>query len=178
MLIATIAGALLGLTNLATADKIEQGRIEAANKERELLFAQADEFTPIDITSIENPGGLTEAYVAKSGGTTIGYVFQAQNRGYAGPVPAMVGIDSEGLIVGVSVLANKETPGLGTKIEVPAFLDQYKEKSSEKNFSAKRATPEEYPTDLVTGATYSSVAVSFDVNDASNAFKQIKEGER
>jgi electron transport complex protein RnfG len=44
--------------------------------------------------------------------------YEIFGTGYAGEMKLMLGIDREGKVLGVRVLAHKETPGLGDKIEV------------------------------------------------------------
>ncbi len=46
---------------------------------------------------------------------TRGYAFITEKPGYSGTVKSMVGIDSQGMILGLSVLQQTETPGLGAR---------------------------------------------------------------
>lgn len=43
------------------------------------------------------------------------YAFLTSMPGYSGPVKSMVGVDETGIIQGISVLEQTETPGLGTR---------------------------------------------------------------
>lgn len=63
---------------------------------------------------------------------TVGYAYIAAGAGYSSVVETMVGIDTTGKIIGLQVLSQQETPGLGTKIievkygeEKPWFLQQF-----------------------------------------------------
>lgn len=47
-----------------------------------------------------------------------GFAYRTTAQGYAGDIDIMLGIDPQGELVGVRVLAHAETPGLGDKIEV------------------------------------------------------------
>ena len=50
-----------------------------------------------------------------------GYAFLTSTPGYSGPVKSMVGVDDTGVIQGISVLEQTETPGLGTRCtEIPS----------------------------------------------------------
>ena len=51
-------------------------------------------------------------------GKVTGVAYEIFGSGYAGEMKLMLGVDAEGKILGVRVLAHKETPGLGDKIEV------------------------------------------------------------
>lgn len=50
-------------------------------------------------------------------------------RGYAGPVPILAGIDSEGNVTGIRILEHQETPTFVRGIEDAWFLDQFKGKT-------------------------------------------------
>lgn len=55
--------------------------------------------------------------VAKLGEEEIGYVAQGQATGYSSVIKVMVGVDKNFVIQGVEVLSQKETPGLGDKVD-------------------------------------------------------------
>ncbi len=57
-------------------------------------------------------------YRATKNGKVTGLAYEIFGVGYAGQMKLMLGIDTEGKILGVRVLAHKETPGLGDKMEV------------------------------------------------------------
>jgi electron transport complex protein RnfG len=56
-------------------------------------------------------------YRASKNGRITGVAYEIYGSGYAGEIKLMMGIDSQGRILGVRPLAHKETPGLGDKIE-------------------------------------------------------------
>lgn len=57
-------------------------------------------------------------YRATKDGKVTGLAYEIFGVGYAGQMKLMLGIDAQGKILGVRVLAHKETPGLGDKMEV------------------------------------------------------------
>ncbi|HEY4696691.1 MAG: electron transporter RnfG [Gallionellales bacterium RIFCSPHIGHO2_02_FULL_57_16] len=57
-------------------------------------------------------------YRATKEGKVTGLAYEIFGVGYAGQMKLMLGIDAQGKILGVRVLAHKETPGLGDKMEV------------------------------------------------------------
>lgn len=59
-----------------------------------------------------------EAYIARRGNTLTGVAFQVKKSGYGGPITLIVGIDADGKILGVRVIAHKETPGLADRIDI------------------------------------------------------------
>lgn len=83
----------------------------------------------------------------------------------------MVGIDMEGKVTGVSVLASMETNGIGTKTALPEFLNQFIGKSGTL-VVAKDGTGD---IDAVANATVSSKGVTNGVNLALSLFEQVKE---
>jgi RnfABCDGE-type electron transport complex G subunit len=55
------------------------------------------------------------------GAARRGYAFMTRGRGYGGDIETMVGVDEAGVILGLSVISQAETPGLGDRcVEVAA----------------------------------------------------------
>lgn len=54
-----------------------------------------------------------------------GYVFIAAETGYSSKVQTMVGIDSSFEVLGIKVLDQSETPGLGANCVNPSFTEQF-----------------------------------------------------
>ncbi len=62
--------------------------------------------------------GPSALYVARRAGRVRGLAFEVvAPNGYSGTIQLLVGMDREGRLAGVRVLAHKETPGLGDPIE-------------------------------------------------------------
>ena len=131
---ALLAALLLGAVNLVTADRIEEqqqlaernalAEIFPSNfhdndllEETIVLTPETDMFINIDLL------GLTRertAYLARQGETRSGIILPLEvHDGYSGDIILLVGILANGHISGVRVLAHRETPGLGDKIELP-----------------------------------------------------------
>jgi electron transport complex protein RnfG len=55
-------------------------------------------------------------WVAHSDSATVVYAFEVASRGYAGDVHFMVAVDTAGTVLGLQVLSQTETPGLGGRI--------------------------------------------------------------
>ena len=122
-----VAGALLvASTWQATAERI------AAN-ERAFLLRSLEDVLPegghdnaladdgIEVVEAELLG--TEepvpVYRARRGGEPVAVVMSpVAPDGYSGPIRLLVGILADGTVSGVRVVAHRETPGLGDKIEV------------------------------------------------------------
>ena len=155
------ASAALAVTNYITAPIIAQGDLIRNNGARVELFP-AEEYNWLE----GEWDGVTEAYEAVAGGETIGYIITGVAKGYGGEVPVMVAIDVEGAIVGIEISGTSETQGLGSKIEEPAFKDQFKSLAA----SAITLNSE---VQQVTGATVSSSAAVSAINSAIDAYLAI-----
>jgi len=66
--------------------------------------------------------------------TKKAYAFKTASPGYSGDIESMVGVDEEGVILGLSILKQTETPGLGARSEEVAtsvtFLDALRGKKA------------------------------------------------
>ncbi|NWG30410.1 MAG: electron transport complex subunit RsxG [Rhodocyclaceae bacterium] len=65
-------------------------------------------------------GGTAPAvtvYRARKEGKVTGAVFRMAARGYAGDIVVLMGVDTQGRLLGARVVKHAETPGLGDKIE-------------------------------------------------------------
>ncbi|MGZ5051822.1 MAG: electron transport complex subunit RsxG [Methylobacter sp.] len=123
---ALAAAVLLGIADLATRGSI-QLRLE------EDLKASLEEVVPAELhdndllsdvvvvpSADANIGASqTAVYLAKKQGQVSAVCFKfVAPDGYAGPISLVMGVDQNGEILGVRVIAHTETPGLGDKIEI------------------------------------------------------------
>lgn len=97
LVIAAVITTLLFLTNNTTEAKIAQNQADANVASRKEVLPDADDF---DEKTVNVDGVDYTYYEAKNG---AGYVFSGSNKGYGGAVVAMVGISSDGKVVGVKV---------------------------------------------------------------------------
>ncbi len=119
-----VCGAMAFLMLLSNA--LTEGPIKAQLLEdqlavlRQVLPAQLYNNNPLaDAVTLEDKElGPIEVFPARLDGKLTGFAMNISNVGYAGPVLQMVAIDTEGKILGVRVLAHKETPGLADRIDV------------------------------------------------------------
>jgi len=123
---ALLAAILLGLADLATRGVIQHRLQEdlQANLEQVVPAQLHDNNLLADTVLIDSAAAKlgaeqTEVYLAKKHGevTAVCFKFIAPD-GYAGPISLVMGIDRNGEILGVRVIAHVETPGLGDKIEI------------------------------------------------------------
>lgn len=76
----------------------------------------------------------------------------------------LIGMNKDGEVLGISVISIAETPGLGTKVDSPDFLNQF-----------KGITSAEFKVDNITSATYSSNGIKNAVKIAINTYNSHKE---
>ena len=104
-----------------------------------------------------------DVYRAKKNNQVIAVIIEAvAPDGYSGEIKTLVGIDQEDKILGVRVIAHKETPGLGDYIEIDKsqwiknFNLKSLDKVSEKQWAVKKDGGD---FDYISGATITPRAV-------------------
>jgi electron transport complex protein RnfG len=102
-------------------------------------------------------GDSLEIYPAKKDDVIIGYAVNTYtNNGFSGYIGLMAGFKPDGSIINITVLEQKETPGLGTKMAEPKFREQFNTKNPEQ-FLLK-VKKDGGQVDAITAATISSRA--------------------
>lgn len=98
------------------------------------------------------------------------------DEGFSGRFTLMVGFMPDGAISNIEVLEHKETPGLGTKMALPSFKDQFKGvKLSDLPGEKILVKKDGGQVDAITAATISSRAFCDAVN---RAYATHKKGEK
>ena len=115
--ISLFAAVALGSVYSVTQEPIEAAKTaKQQNAIKEVLpaFERLDEPEPIEVNGV----GTFDVYKAydKNDQFVGAAVESVSKNGFSGEVKIMVGFDKEGNIVNYSVLEQKETPGLGTKM--------------------------------------------------------------
>lgn len=102
-------------------------------------------------------GDSLDVYPAKKDGNLIGYAVNTYSHsGFSGNISLMAGFRTDGTIIKIAVLEQKETPGLGTKMAEPQFKDQFNDKNPA-DFDLK-VKKDGGQVDAITAATISSRA--------------------
>lgn len=115
-----------------------------------------------------------EIYTIYSDQVRIGYAFVAAGKGYGGAINILVGLEDEGTIRGITVIAHGETPGLGAKITESFFTDRFVGVAID-DVALRRDGGQ---IDAITGATISSRAVADAVRTAAiEKLRLLEEGE-
>ncbi len=141
-------------TNLLREDKSVTPKPTASQLDS--AFPDADGFT-------ERHDPFHHWLARHKSGETAGAVFITTElppdiKGYVGPVPVLVGMNTDGAIKRLVVLENRETPYYMKRVLRSDFLEKFKDKTVTENLA---------DIDAVTGATVTSEAIAGDVETSS-----------
>lgn len=172
-----VVAAALGGVNAVTADKIAainwentQNAMKAVVADPDnTTFSEALELTGDMTAAASSAGGtLDSVYEVLTGGESAGYAIKVDASGSQGIISMMVGVDSEGVVTGVSIVKNSETSGIGSKVmenEPTAngvgVLSQFEGKSAADGTLSVGSN-----VDAISGATVSTKGVTAGVNAA------------
>lgn len=171
-LISLIASACLGFVYEFTKKPIE---ISNLNKKLNAIRQVVPDFTnnPNDemFRLPTGDGDSLEVYPAKKDSVIVGYAINTfTSKGFSGNISMMAGFKPDGTIINITVLEQKETPGLGTKMTEPEFNDQFKGRNPS-GFELK-VKKDGGPVDAITAATISSRAFCDAVQKAYNTLQK------
>jgi Na+-translocating ferredoxin:NAD+ oxidoreductase subunit G len=123
--------------------------------------------------AVDNTDSL-EVYPAKKDGTIIAYAVNTFTKlGFSGNINLMAGFRTDGSIINIVVLEQKETPGLGAKMNESSFRDQFRDKNpAEFRIKVKKDGGN---VDAITAATISSRAFC---DAVQKAYVAIQKGDR
>ncbi len=165
---------LLASTGLGYVYELTKGPIEQAKLVKKLEAIK--EVTPAfdndpnsEMLKMATPDGKDslEIYPAKKGEEIIGYAVKTYTmKGFSGFIQLMVGFDTKGSIINISVLEHTETPGLGDKMSKSKspWSNQFNGKNpATHNLKVKQDGGE---IDAITASTISSRAYIDAVNRA------------
>lgn len=171
-LISLGAAACLGFVYQMTKAPIE---LSVLNKKLSAIKLVVPEFTnnPNDemYRLATGEGDSLDIYPAKKDGEIVGYAVNTYtNKGFSGNINLIAGFKPDGTIINISVLEQKETPGLGTKMTEPKFKDQFNDKNPSGFFL--KVKKDGGQVDAITAATISSRAFCDAVQRAYNTLQK------
>lgn len=143
MAVALIAALSLGYINGMTEPIIEMQRElekQAAMTEVTSVLAPEEDggglvFDTLAVPGLSNPYAIADEVLGVVEvtdsllGDRLGYAFVAYGKGYSSTVETMVGVDLSGRVIGVTILSQQETPGLGAKAEDEEWIGQFIDRS-------------------------------------------------
>lgn len=166
LLVTAVAGAALSLVNNITKPRIEEQKRLVTERALIAALPNADKMA-IDPVYKADTLKYYIGYKDTLRQELAGYAFVAKGAGYSSTIETMVGVDSMGTIIGIKIMQQVETPGLGTKIEEIRYGDTTS--WFQRQFIGKKAGEIAVDKDKgeivsVTGATISSRAVANSIN--------------
>jgi len=165
--VCVVASMCLSFVNDATKDAREhQDRLELLNA-LNMVLPEHDNEPDKDTVSLTG----TDYYLSKKQGVINGVAFKCStDKGYSGLIEIIVGVDTGGSIIAIGILSQKETPGLGSKIDEDWFKDQYKSKNLDNAKWKVKKDGGEF--DQISGATISPRAVTLAVKEGLEEYKE------
>lgn len=94
----------------------------------------------------------------------IGYIVKVSTKGYKDVISLVLGYSLDGTVKGLEIIAINDTAGLGDRVALPDFKDQFINKSVDKFVSTKTGAAADNEINAVSGATVSTDAVVNAVN--------------
>ncbi len=162
--ICVVVALLLGVVNTVTEAKIADN---AAKAKEIAILAIFEDGNKAELYSTLDDG--TEVYLVYRDADLVGYCVFLTVTGFGGDIDMTVGINGEISTCGVKIVNMSETPGVGTKVKTPDFLELFDGLSHDDPIG---------DVDAISGATISSTAVMSGVKAAHSIdfdFKAVAE---
>ncbi len=120
LLFCVVASGVLAYLNTLTAPVIAERKSREEEKTRRSLIPDAE------FVQKETDQGMIY-FVAEDPETDklLGYTFIAEDMGYSGRVQTMVGVNPDFEVLGIQVMDQSETPGLGANCSTLGFSNQF-----------------------------------------------------
>lgn len=170
--ISLAASACLGFVYEFTKKPIELSNLNKKLKAIKLVVPDFNNNPDMEMFRLPTgEGDSLEIYPAKKDNEIVGFAVNTYTKkGFSGNISLMAGFKPDGTIINISVLGNKETPGLGSKINDPLFKEQFNLKSPT-SFKLK-VKKDGGAVDAITAATISSRAFCDAVQRAYNTLQK------
>ena len=174
-LVAVVMGGILAFVNHLTEGPIQEQKDKALADGIKAVMVCNDLVVAEPVEVKQTVDGKEHTFiiynVKDAQGKDLGAAVQSVTMGFGGDLKVLVGFDSEGSILGYTLLEHAETPGLGAK------ADQWFQRGQKGDIIGK--SPSEPLTvskdggqvDAITASTITSRAFLKAVNNAYNAYK-------
>ena len=157
-----IATGILAYVNSVTEPKIAALKEEESIKSREELIPGCD-FEEVNLRDDFSYFIATD----KETKEVKGYTFTAQKKGYGSTIKTMAGLDPEFKVIGIKIVDQSETPGLGANCTKESFTSQFAGKTPEQLAVDKDGGP----IKSISGATITSRAIVASLAEEIEAIK-------
>ncbi|HOT22456.1 MAG TPA: FMN-binding protein [Sedimentibacter sp.] len=175
LIIGAVSAGVLAWLNDVTSDRIAQNEAMAsmdpaileAVMPGSVMFNDYEDTALVDTIKADNNKFINLLTAVDESGNELGKVIRTWStvKGFNGDLELYVGFTPDGQISGTSVISHAETEGVGSKVTLLAFTEQFIGKDASGEIS-------EGDYDAVTGATYSSKSFLSAVNNALNIYAE------
>ena len=173
--ISAFAGLALSLVYSVTEEPIRATQIAKINNAIKLVISDFETKTDTTLMPAEGKDSIRIHRLFKDSVDAGKAVETYTDNGFSGRFSLMVGFDSEGAITNIEILEHKETPGLGNKMALPAFKNQFSGiKINELPGGKLKVKKDGGTIDAITAATISSRACCDAINRAYFTFKSAE----
>lgn len=179
-IITLISSACLGVVYKLTKEPIAKAKLEKKMKAITQVVPEFDNDPSAEMYSVKVGNDNLEFYPATKGGQLVGTAIKTFTKnGFSGYIWLMVGLKPNGEIINYSVLEHKETPGLGTKMDLWFKTEDPKKQKASiigKNPGVQKFTVSKDTGDIdaITAATISSRAFLEAVQLSYNEYMKIQ----
>ena len=175
MIYTLVVGVALAFVNIKTEPIIEANKAAAENAAlAEVLSDMAGDY---ELKGEDTDFSYWIGYKDMEKSEIGGFIVIARESGYSSIIETMIGTDVDGIITGVKILFQQETPGLGAKsVEIlrgesePWFTRQFRGKSI---MDVIKVSEDGGSIDAITGATITSRAITDSINREAIKLKEI-----
>lgn len=184
--ITLVAGILLGAVNEITKGPIAEAQNKAKMEACQTVFPQAALFEKAQVNP-EAVQKLTEmgmsevtieeiSYATDENGNRLGVVIiVTDHEGYGGDIQFSMGITTDGILNGISLLSISETPGLGMEAD-DLLVPQFAQVPVTTFTYTKNGSKNSAEIDAISGATVTTKAVVNGVNAGVAYYEMLLEG--
>ena len=164
LIVCAVVAAVVSGVHAMTDSRYQQNLTEEKRQAIVRIFGSET----ITYRTLSGEGDAEPVYEVLEGENVVGYCVELASPGFGGDISMTVGFEADGSILGVSIVSLSETPGLGSRVQEAAYLDQYKGQSGTLTLGED--------VDAIAGATVSSRAVLNGVNRAVEILNRTVKG--
>jgi electron transport complex protein RnfG len=174
-LVAVVMGGILAFVNHLTEGPIQQQKEKALADGIKAVMVCNDLVVAVPVEVKQTVDGKEHTFiiynVKDAQGKDLGAAVQSTTMGFGGDLKVLVGFDSEGSILGYTLLEHAETPGLGAKADLWFQKGQKGDIIGKSPAEPLTVSKDGGQVDAITASTITSRAFLKAVNNAYNAYK-------
>lgn len=173
--ITAVASAAVGGVYILTKEPIQEAKLAKTDAAIAEVMPRFDNSPSSEAIQTTIDGQTVNIYPAKQGGKIVGYAVESlTNNGFSGLISLLVGFTPQGKITKIAVLAHKETPGLGDKIEAQKSKFSVQFQGADPSTMKLAIKKDGGDIDAITASTISSRAFIDAVQRAYRIFQNVQ----